>query len=265
MFKSITAATILAALSTAVMADTSIEVKDEQQKKSQLHKTFVSDGKVAVLDSAGRTQVIADTQSGNILVLSHNDKSYSQFDQQSLKEMAGQVGKLKEMAGAMASTYLQNLSPEQKAQMQKMMGDMFPEQKPAPEMELVETDEKEKINGIQCRWLKVKQDGQLVNEACVADLADTPMDQADYQTLGKLMQESAALVGEFVKGEVNRMELGQTLWSKKQVPLMLREYEQGQPVRTTHISMSQVAPPEGAFSLPEGYKKKPCPICKQPE
>ncbi len=98
-----------------------------------------------------------------IYAISHKDKSYIAMDRASMKRMAEQLNP----ALQMLQERMKTMTPEQRAQMEKMMGTKIPNGEAEPAPEIKRTSRNDKINGYSCTYVEVREAGALTDELCV--------------------------------------------------------------------------------------------------
>jgi hypothetical protein len=207
-----------------------------------------------------------ETQSGDgtmifrddtIYSISHRDKSYFIMDRASMKRMAEQLNP----ALKALQEQMKNMPPEQRAQMEKMMGGRMPGGMNGPEKkeELKRTSRTDKVSGYQCTYVEVREDGVLTDEMCVvpgpaikgsdellaaakkmADLMKDMMADVDAPWLKQMAQKQTA----------NFEKLGG-------IPVLSRHFADGKPQNeTTMTSIRSEAVAGSMFEIPAGYTKK---------
>jgi hypothetical protein len=192
-----------------------------------------------------------------IYAINHQDKSYYAMDRESMKRIAEQLNP----ALKMLQEQMKNMTPEQRAQMEKMMGGSLPPGLGEPEKktEIKRTTRTDKISGFGCSYVQVLEAGVLTDEMCVAPSkslkgADELMTAATR--MGEIMREmmstmDAPWLKQIAEKQVqNFSELGG-------IPVMSRHFEAGSPQsETTLTSIRSEALAASLFEIPAGYTKK---------
>lgn len=218
---------ITLALLVPISASAGTKIINQDSSEDQLSDLYIQDGLLATMDEQGKTQFIYDNKTQSMTVLQHDEKHYMQLDQQSLAAMAGGLSKMRDQAMSMMQEQMAGLSAEQRQQMEKMMGKMMPapaQEKSAPEV--VQTDRNDQVNGVSCRWIELRQEGNKISEACVAKLSDTKLNEKDYQTLQGFFNVIEKVANEF-GGADQDLPLNKFMFDKDRVPLKLMDYADG--------------------------------------
>jgi hypothetical protein len=249
---------------TPISASAGTKIINLDPGDSPLNNLYIQDDMLATLDDQGKTKFIYDNKRQTMTILQHSDKRYMQVDQQSLAAMVGGLSKMRKQAMKMMEQQMAGLSDEQRQQMEKMMGNMMPappEEQTAPEF--VQTSRSDKVNGVNCRWLEIRQGGKKTSEACVAKLSDTKLNEKDYQTLQGFFKVIEKVVSEF--GELEQdMQLNNLMFDKNRVPLKLKDYKHssGKEVSLEFIPGSFDV---SLFTVPKGYQLQSMPKMSMPE
>ncbi len=95
---------------------------------------------------------------------------YYVIDEQTMNQMAGQIGDAMKQMEEMMKT----LPPDQRAMAEQMMKQQMPALQAAPEApsELQKTGKSDTINGYDCEYYEVLKEGKISREMCVAKWAD---------------------------------------------------------------------------------------------
>ena len=104
-------------LSSAAVADVRLEYVDEGSNESRT-KIHIKDGKVRMDDSKGEGYTLYDSAKKEMTFVNHAERTFTRMDEASMNELAGQVGS----AMAEMRKELENMPPEQRAMVERMMG-----------------------------------------------------------------------------------------------------------------------------------------------
>ncbi|MDF2177219.1 hypothetical protein P2G88_03055 [Aliiglaciecola sp. CAU 1673] len=240
---------LLLSATLSVQAASYVEVVTQTEGKIRQSQIVVDKGRVAML-SGGKTQMVYEEATGQILLFSHKDKSYRVMDSKKLAAMADGLGDLKRQAMAMMENQMQGMSPEQRAQMQKMLGMNTSEEQPA--FSFSADGKTAEVHGQRCQWLSQYQGEQLYAQACTAPLKDTAISKQDYQTLSGFFAKAQSMAGSLGVQEMD-MALSEYLLKNDKVPLQLKETRDGkQQVHSLKISKREAN--EQWFSAPRDYQ-----------
>jgi hypothetical protein len=245
---------------TAAHAGTILETQSrgltpESQNQTTATTTYAQGGSMRVESQSGESTSVVIFKGQAISIVNTREKTYAVMDHESMKRMADEVNpKLKQMQEQLAQ-----MPPEQRAQMEKMMGSRMPGLGPQKTQEFKKTSRTDKIAGYPCSYVEILEDGVLSDELCVA----TP---ATIKGTGELM-DAAAKMGALLRDMMSTLEAP---WLKQMmerqvanfdklggVPVLTRHYLDGKPVYETTIKAVRVETIPGAsFEVPAGYTKK---------
>lgn len=225
--------------------------------KGQQYATVmqVQDGKLRVehRDQGDNTTIIFKDDA--VHVLNAKDKSYMVIDRPTIKQIAEQVNPaLKQL-----EQQLQNMPPEQRAMVEKMMGKQLPQQGQSAPAEVVKTGRQDVIAGRACTYSEVRRGGVVEQELCLA----SPSALTGGQEMFDVVRKMSALMEEMM-ASIDSPMLRQTLNQQVEpytkldgFPVFSRYYEGGKPVmETTLTAMRAQNVPAAQFEIPAGYKRK---------
>lgn len=192
-----------------------------------------------------------------IYAINHQDKSYYAMDRESMKRVAEQLNP----ALKMLQERMKDMTPEQRAQMEKMMGGRLPPGVGGPEKktEIKRTARTDKVSGYSCSYVQVLEDGVLTDEMCV-----TP--SKSLKGADELLTASAKMA-ELMREMMSTMDMP---WlqqmAEKQIqnfaelggiPVSSRHFAAGSPQsETTLTSIRSEALAASTFEIPAGYTRK---------
>lgn len=190
-----------------------------------------------------------------IYAISHKDKTYFAMDRASMKRMAEQLNPgLK-----MLQEQMKNMTPEQRAQMEKMLGRRLPAGDAEPQQEIKRTSRNDKINGYGCTYVEVREDGVLTDEMCVAPasaLKGSDELMAAARKMTALMQDMMASMDAPWLKQMASKQL-QNFEALGGIPVLSRHFVDGKPQNETTLSkISSEALAATQFDIPAGYTKK---------
>jgi hypothetical protein len=215
-------------------------------------KMYVQNGAGRFVDDEGRVTLI---KNGTLHVLDESDKSYITFDKATMERLAKQVNAAMEQA----KEQLAKLPPDQRAQMEQMMGGMLGEEKWT--VDVTDTGKTDKIDGRSCKLLDVSRNGQLDEQICVAPYSSLP-GKEDFQKVfadfAKAFEEMAKSVP-MLAGKMDQEFAAQM--KANGFPLRRRAYENGNLINEESVVSvwREEAVPAGMFEIPAGYKVKQMP------
>lgn len=252
------------ALSVPLSASAGTKIINQNPADSQISNLYIQNDMLATVDEQGKTQFIFDNKHQSVTVLQHQEKRYMQVDQQRLAAMAGGLNKMRDQAMSMMQQQMAGMSVEQRQKMEKMMGNIMPAPSAnKPPAELVETSRSDKVNGVSCRWMEIRQQGKISNEACVAKLSDTKLNEKDYQTLRSFFNTIEKVVNEFGASQ-QEMQINNLMFDNNRVPLKLKDYQHSS---GKEVSLEFIAGTfdNNLFTVPKGYQLQEIPDLGMPE
>ncbi|MBM0103618.1 DUF4412 domain-containing protein [Steroidobacter sp. S1-65] len=189
-----------------------------------------------------------------IYAISHKDKSYIAMDRASMKRMAEQLNP----ALQMLQERMKTMTPEQRAQMEKMLGGQLPggaEKK----QEIKRTSRNDKINGYSCTFVEVREDGVLTDELCVVPgnaMQGSAELMASARKLAAVMDEMLSSVDMPWLKQMSQKQM-QNFEALGGIPVMSRHFQDGKPQSETTLSnITSEAFAATVFEIPAGYTKK---------
>lgn len=192
-----------------------------------------------------------------IFAISHKDKTYIAMDRESMKRMADQINPaLKALQERM-----KNMSPEQRAQMEKMLGGRIPGGMGEPEkpQEIKRTSRNDKINGYGCTYVEVREGGVLTDEVCVAPssaLKGSAEVMAAAKRMTAVMQDMMSSMDAPWLKQMAQKQM-QNFEALGGIPVLSRHFDDGKPQNETTLSnISSEALAATMFEIPAGYSKK---------
>lgn len=222
--------------------------------KDSSTKLLVQSGKLRVERTEQGNDGVMIYKDEAVHVLNPKEKNYVLIDRAAIKQFADKVNPaLKQM-----EEQLKNMSPEQRAMVEKMMGSRLPQQEAAP-AEVVKTARKDKIAGIACTYSEVRRNGAIEQELCLAP----PSSLTGGQEMFDVARKMSALMEEMLsslQSPTLRQSLGEQVQPYAKLdgfPVFSRVYEGGKPsLETTLTSMRSETIAAGQFDIPAGYTRK---------
>jgi hypothetical protein len=220
-------------------------------------KMYVQGGSGRFVDGDGRTSLI---KGDTMYIIDDSDKSYIVFDKETMAQLAQQ------MTAAMARVkeQLAKLPPEQRAQMEEMMGKnpMMAMDGKQWVVEVVDTGKSDKVDGRACRIWDVKRNGELDDQLCVAPYSSLPGKenfQQVFANFAKVFEEMAKSVP-MLSGMMSNEFSAQT--KVNGFPVRSRGYEEGKLGDSEQLVKvwREEAIPASMFEVPAGYKVKKMPM-----
>ncbi len=150
-----------------------IEVTDHEQSPPKVSETQMSaEGRnlkmgIAAGEGASGGDMIFRGDRREMVVVDHEDKSYTVMDEETIEKVAGQVSQVSDQI----AEALKNVPEDQRAMVEKMMKQRMPAQEAvkAPVAEVRRTGERADKNGYPCVKYEVLVGGSKVRELWVTD------------------------------------------------------------------------------------------------
>jgi hypothetical protein len=247
--------TLLIASATFLAANASGGVKIEtvtrdiktQVASGPTHLVQVQNGQVrASTDNGGLL-----LKAGKIIFIDDKRKTYTEMDKATMEGYGRQAN----AAMAQMQDRLKNMPPEQRAQMEKMMGGMMPGAQAKPSVyDAKNTGKTDTVEGRQCTTWHLLQDGKIIDEMCVVPFSALP-GKEDMQKSFKELQEAFAGFANSVPGAAEQAKVRTRIDG---YPVRSRPYVDGKPQGVENVlkSWTEAAIPAATFTVPAGYKKK---------
>ena len=223
-------------------------------------KTLAASGKaqlVEVQNGAVRSQGDGSgmiLKAGKIIIIDDKKKTWSELDKATMQGYANQAN----AAMAQMQERMKNMPPEQRAQMEKMMGGMaMPGAGKPVVFEAKKTGKTDTVEGRKCANWHLLQDGKIIEEMCVVPFNSLP----GKEDMKKSFQELTEAFQGFASAVPNAAEQVKVRNTIDGYPVRTRPYVNGAPSGTEHVlkSWTEASIPAAQFEVPAGYKKKELP------
>lgn len=219
-------------------------------------KIWFDGGRMRSTDSGGDGAIFKDQK---LYGLDATRKSYTVVNKAEMDRMGGQLGEMrKKMEAQMA-----NMTPEQRAMMEQMMGKMGgagPGKAPA-KRDVTSTGRTETVGGYKCTLWEVKVDGVKESELCAAAPGSLPG--------GSEMMNTMREMGEMLKGLTQGLgsmarKTAADAWADLAkiggIPILTRDFEDGKATSETRLSVIRSESVAASmFDVPAGYKERKLP------
>jgi hypothetical protein len=214
---------------------------------------LVQDGKIRVSTPRSDAMIL---KNGALYMIDDKKKVYREMDKASMKRMMDQAG----AAMQQIQDQLKDMTPEQRAQMEKMMGGNMPGMVTGKKdvFEAKDTGKNDTAEGRKCRVWTVTRNGQLQEELCVVPFSSLP-GKEDMEKSFKEMAEAFQGMASAVPGAADSIKAHNAI---NGYPVRTRFYDnKGQPVGKEQVlkTWAEESVPASAFEVPAGYKKEAMP------
>jgi hypothetical protein len=192
-----------------------------------------------------------------IFAINHKEKSYIAMDRAYMQRMTEQLNP----ALKMLEERMKTMTPEQRAQMEKMLGGRLPPGAGEPEkvQEIKRTSRKDKINGYSCTYVEVREDSVLTDELCVVpanDMKGSAELMVSAKKMSDLMQQMMAGMDAPWLKQMAQKQM-QNFEQLGGIPVLSRHFTGGKPQNETTLTSIRTETLAGTlFEVPAGYTKK---------
>jgi hypothetical protein len=206
-------------------------------------------------NSAPRATMIF--KNDTIYAINHEDKSYYAMDRESMQRVAAQLNP----ALQMLQERMKDMTPEQRAQMEKMMGGRLPNGVGEPEKksEIKRTTRTDKVGGYNCTYVQVLEDDVLTDEMCVTPSSAIKGSEELVTTANKMAGVMRDMMSTMDAPWLKQMadKQVQNFAALGGIPMRSRHFNGGEPQsETTLASIKSEAVAASMFEIPAGYTQK---------
>lgn len=215
--------------------------------------TYAQDGQLRVetTDRDGAMVFSNDT----VYAINHKEKSYVAIDRATMQRMAETVNPmLKQLQERMAQ-----MPPEQRAQMERMMGKNMPGAQKPVTREVRKTARSGKAAGYSCKIVELLADGVVEDELCVVDPKSL---QGGDELMAAAAKMSASLQdfmqdidAPWLKDSIDQQTANYAKIGG--IPVLSRHFAAGKAVNETTLkSIQSQSIPATTFKIPAGYTRR---------
>lgn len=235
-------------------ADNNLSTGSSRMKQ----KMYVQNGVGRLEDEEGRATLI---KGGTLYFLDDADKSYIAFDKATMEQLAKNLN----AAMAQAREQLAKLPPEQRAQMEQMMGGAMggaTGEGAKWTVDIKDTGKSDKVDGRACKVWDVTRNGQLDEQICVVPYSALPGKedlQVVFANFAKAFEEMAKSAP-MLAGKMDNEFAAQA--KVNGFPVRRRAYENGKLINEETVVKvwREEAVPASKLEIPAGYKAKQMPM-----
>ncbi len=213
----------------------------------------VQDGKVHVASGRGGTMILKNS---TFYIVDEKRKTYREMDKASMQNTMDQAGAaMKQMQERM-----KNMPPEQRQQMEKMMGANMPGMASGKKdvYESKDTGKSDTVEGRKCRLWNMLKNGKLQEELCVAPFSAFPGKEDFQKTFKELAEAFEGLAGA-IPGAGDQTKARSAI---NGYPVRIRPYDDAGKLRgieTVLKTWAEESIPASTFDIPTGFKKQDMP------
>jgi hypothetical protein len=231
--------------------------RDLTDNSESIVKTFAQDGRMRV-ETGGPQDTLVIFRDDTIYTIDPKKKTYIAMDRATMQKLASQLNP----ALKMIQEQMKTMSPEQRAQIERMTGTKLPGSEKEPAREIRKTARTGKVAGYSCTYSEVLEDGVLQHEACVVPPGDLKGSKELYDVglkVGTLVKDMMASVdAPWVRQMMDRqMENFSELGG---LPVLTRTFDEGKPLHESTMKSIRSEPIAAAqFDIPADYQKQDLP------
>ena len=227
--------------------------RDLSQNTTTLATTQVQSGKIRM--ESNDHDGFAVFRDDTLFVINTRDKNYVELDRATIKRMADTLNPaLKQLQERVAE-----MSPEQRAQIEGMLGGSLPDLEKPAQQEVRRTGRSGKVLQYACEYVEVLEKSAVTDELCVA----APASLSGGEELMTAATRMSQLIQDIFK-DLDAPWLKQSLDRQLQnydklggVPVAAKHFDNGKVVsETTLKSINKRSVPENAFDVPAGYVRR---------
>ena len=215
----------------------------------------VQDGMIRATQGSNHGMILRNS---TITLLDDKHKTYREMDKESLKNMANKAG----AAMAQLQEKMKNMSPEQRAMMEKAMGNHIPggmgSQGTPDTYAAKDTGKNETVEGRSCRLWQTTRNGAPLEELCVVPYASLP-GREDLEKAFKMMTDA---VEDLSSAMPNVEKAMKARLSVNGYPVRIRRYDAQGELRKTETVLTkwtEESLPASMFDVPAGYTRQDLP------
>jgi len=204
-------------------------------------------------DDGKSVMFLTDGGRNRMVMLDKTRNTYQEIDEQTMNQMAQQ------MSGMMAQMQAQmkNMTPEQRAMMEKMMKGKMPQAAAAAPKTVYTAKGSGSVNGFSCTKYEGVLSGEKEAEVCAALPAQLKLTPGDLQIFEKMKQFSASLTSALASSPV-RMNVPTTSGFEsgyEGFPIQRVDFDKGQATKRSELkSITRVNFTDADFSLGDAKK-----------
>jgi hypothetical protein len=239
---------------------------DLDSGSSSTQKLYIESDTVAIHSEGGdgRMGFVYFADSGLLRMIDHGNRTYREMTEQQIEQLMGGVQDQMAKVREQMAEQLKNMTPEQRAMMEKMLGGGAAQVGAAPAVPHVEKtafrrgDGSAEIGGRSCDWYEGYRSENLVSMVCAADWSTfdlRPSDFTVFQRLAGFLSRLAPQMGD-------QLNFGAEDWAEREsfpgVPLEQKTFRGGKPAAVSTMESAErgQAIDPAVYEPPAGYQKQ---------
>jgi hypothetical protein len=202
-------------------------------------------------DDGRAMMFLTDGGRNRMVILDKGRNTYQEIDEQTMNQLAQQMSGLT----AQMQAQMKNLTPEQRAMMEKMMKGKMP-QAAAPPKPVYTAKGSGSVNGFSCTKYERDNGGQKEVEVCAALPAQLKLTPADLQIFEKMREFSNTLLSSLANSPVKvNVPAGSLESGYEGFPIQRVDYNNGQATKRSELkSITRTNFTDADFSLGDAKK-----------
>jgi hypothetical protein len=175
-----------------------IETTNLATKKVTTDQILLDSNRLRFESDDGKTMMfLTDGGRNRMVMLDKARNTYQEIDEQTMNQMGQQMS----AAMAQMQAQMKNMTPEQRAMMEKMMKGKMPQAAAAPKT-VYTPKGSGSVNGFSCTKYEGDRSGEKLSELCAALPAQLKLTADDLQIYEKMRQFSTSLLGALANSPV---------------------------------------------------------------
>jgi hypothetical protein len=230
------------------------ENTDLATKKVTTDQILLDTNRMRVESDDGRAVLfLTDGGRNRIVMLDKARNTYQEIDEETMKQLGQQMAGM----SAQMEAAMKNMTPEQRAMMDKMMKGKMPQAAAAAPKTVYTAKGGSSVNGFSCTKYEGDLGGQKESELCAAVPAQLKLTPADLQIFDRMREFSSSLVSSLANSPMRAsVPKGYGFDSGYEgFPIQKTDFENGQATKRGELkSITRVSFTDADFSL--GNAKK---------
>lgn len=242
---------------------TEIDLKNQNAPESIMQ--FLFSDKFMKMKGQDDTDMIFNNETKTMLIVSHADRSYMTFDQNTVSDMQSSIQSAMEQA-------LANVPPEQRAMVEEMMknrmggmggmpnmGAPAPVEIEMPKIEFRETSRSDTVNGYDCTYYDSFENNQKDGEHCIATWAELGVSNNIQNSFTSMAEMMEGFLEQFRQMSGSNAENNMLTYLKDMegYPVLSRQFSNGEAVRESRLSsIAEQDFDDSEFMPPSGYSEQ---------
>jgi hypothetical protein len=244
-------------------ADSALQYRLNGQSDTQ--SVLIKEGKVLIpgLDGADHHRdLLYDKGLSEAVLIDHKSQTYVKVNRETIERISRQTEPLQPLIAGLGAQ-LKNLTPEQRAKWQAMLGGVdldklaAASQASAP-MHLTKEGQARQVGHFKCTPLSVRRGKDKVAEICLSEAAEIGLAADDYATFRSLL-DFAQKVAKKTQGLSSLMGFSIPVVSVQEAPGVPVEIRSSGRQNAEKAQLASVASPSStsvAMTVPDGYRSQ---------